>query len=96
MGASLNAMLTCKEVSRTIASDEVTTADWRQRMAVKLHLLMCRHCRRYTRQMRALGDAARHIFAEEPTDASSRERLRSSILDQISSGEEDDPNSTVR
>lgn len=83
-------MLTCQEVARAIASDEMTTAGWRQRLAVKLHLLMCRHCRRYAHQMHAIGDAARQFFAEDSTDASSSERLRSSILGQISDSEDDD------
>ena len=47
-------MLTCREVvtdtDRLIAG-ELTR---RQRWAMHLHLIMCRHCRRYVRQMRAL------------------------------------------
>ena len=95
MGASLKAMLTCKEVSRTIASDEVTTADWRQRLAVKIHLLMCRHCRRYTRQMQAIGEAARQILSDTPPDRGSRDRLRDSILDQLPPAAENDSDSRV-
>jgi len=83
MGTGLIAMLTCKEVSKSIASDELTTTSWRQRLSVKLHLLMCRHCRRYARQMRAIGEAAKQIFSDSPADPDSRERLRSSILAQI-------------
>jgi hypothetical protein len=80
---SLIAMLTCKEVSRTIASDELATAGWRRRLSVRLHLLMCLHCRRYSRQMREIGTAARRIFGEERPDPDSQDRLRSSILSRI-------------
>jgi predicted anti-sigma-YlaC factor YlaD len=76
-------MLTCKEISRTIASDELATAGWRRRLSVRLHLLMCRHCRRYFRQMREIGTAARRIFGEERPDPDSQEQLRSSILGRI-------------
>jgi predicted anti-sigma-YlaC factor YlaD len=55
-------MPTCEEVARTIASAELATAGWRRRLSVRLHLLMCRHCRRYFRQMREIGTAARRIF----------------------------------
>jgi hypothetical protein len=83
------AMPTCKEVSRSIAADELSAADWRQRLSTKLHLLMCRHCRRYARQMQAIGDAARQIFSDASPDSGSRERLRSSILEQIPPDPED-------
>ena len=76
-------MLNCKEVSHILASEEPVSSRWRQRLSVKLHLLMCRHCRRYSRQIQAVGDAARQIFSDSTEDQTSRERLRNSILDQI-------------
>jgi anti-sigma factor ChrR (cupin superfamily) len=90
VGASLIAMPTCKEVSRSIASDELSAAGWRQRLSTQIHLLMCRHCRRYSHQIRAIGEAARGILSDTTPDSGSRERLRSSILDQISSSAEKD------
>jgi len=83
-------MLTCKEVSHSIATDEVQTAGWRQRLAVKLHLLMCRHCRRYSRQIREIGDAAQGVFGRDSLDSTSRDRLRDSILDRLPASQEDD------
>lgn len=83
-------MLTCKEVSQSIAADELRAADWRHRLAVKLHLLMCRHCRRYSRQIREIGDAAQKIFGEDSLDPASHDRLRDSILDQLPTRQEDD------
>ena len=82
-------MLTCKDVSRTLASDELATAGWRQRLSIRFHLLVCGHCRRYARQMRAIGDAARRILGEKPRDPGSRERLKSAILDRILPTEDD-------
>ena len=88
-------MLTCKEVSRAIASDQLATTGWRERLSLRLHLLMCRHCRRYSRQMHEIGAAARRIMGTELPDRESRERLRGSILDQIPPDEETETDSGV-
>lgn len=47
-------MLKCRQVVST--ADQLLDGDMgrRQRFAMKLHLLMCRHCRRYLRQLQAL------------------------------------------
>jgi len=76
-------MLTCREVTRTIATDELASAGWRQRLSIRFHLLMCRHCRRYASQIKNIGVAVRGIFDEQTSDLSSREQLRANILDGI-------------
>lgn len=47
-------MLKCREIVDN--ADQLLNGDLnrRQRLAIKMHLLMCRHCRRYVRQLRAL------------------------------------------
>jgi len=95
VGGILIAMLTCKEVTRSIASEELSTASWRQRLATKLHLLMCRHCRRYARQIDQIGDAAREIFRECPAESDSRDRLRSAILETLPSVDQNDSDSPL-
>lgn len=47
-------MLTCREV--VDQADQLIAGELnrRQQLAMKVHLLMCRHCRRYVRQLRAL------------------------------------------
>ncbi len=87
-------MLTCQEVSRTIASDKWSTGGWSRRLSIKFHLLMCRYCQRYSRQIDGIGSAARRTLGKDRLDSGSLERLRSSILDQIPSadGEDSDPN----
>ncbi len=83
-------MLTCKEVARTVSSENIDQIGWQNRLAVRFHLLMCRHCRRYTEQMQALGDAARSVFQQPPDDPSSPEtpenlaKLQSDILERLS------------
>jgi predicted anti-sigma-YlaC factor YlaD len=45
-------MLTCRELTE-IATDYLEKdLPWRERLAVHVHLWMCRHCRRYLDQMR--------------------------------------------
>ena len=73
-------MLNCKEVGRLIASDELADALWSDRALVRLHLLMCRHCRGYAAQLRAIGAAARDRWDMGVEDRASFEKLQSSIL----------------
>ena len=76
-------MLTCKEVTRAIASDELATAGWRQRGGVRLHLLRCRDCRRYAGQIRAIGTAVQTLFGRQEDDPGTLERLESAILESV-------------
>ncbi len=73
-------MLRCKETARILASDLLDDLTWGRRLALRVHLLMCRHCRRYARQLRAIGAAARTLWREESVDPSTLERLERGIL----------------
>jgi hypothetical protein len=76
-------MLTCKEVT-TLASEALDRKrTWRERFGMRLHLMMCKLCSRYVRQLRVLHEASRYL-AERPADpeggpplsAAARERIR--------------------
>ena len=75
-------MLNCKEVARVIASDELADAVWLNRALVRLHLLMCRHCKCYAAQLRAIGAAARGRWDLGVGDREAFEKLQSSILEE--------------
>ena len=75
-------MPNCKEVVRLIASDELADAVWLDRALVRLHLMMCRHCKGYAAQLRAIGAAARDRFGSDVVDRASFEKLQSSILER--------------
>jgi hypothetical protein len=75
-------MLNCKEVVRLVASDELADAVWSDRALVQLHLLMCRHCRGYVAQLRAIGAAARDRSDADVVDRAAFEKLQSSILER--------------
>ncbi len=79
-------MLTCREVTRAIATDELSEAGIGRRLAVRLHLFMCRDCRRYAAQIRAIGEAARGLFGQT-TDSGSLEDLKARILSQAPKGD---------
>lgn len=60
-------MLKCQEVEqRADALVDGTPLSRRERMALSMHLFMCRHCRRYVRQLRAL---TAHLRRREPPTA---------------------------
>ncbi len=73
-------MLSCKEVARIVASGALDEYTWDGRLALRLHLLMCRHCRRYARQLRAIAVAARGLWREESEDPSTLERLKRTLV----------------
>lgn len=54
-------MLSCREVSGMVASGSVETAGRWLRLRVRLHLLWCRLCRRYVRELRAIAALAREM-----------------------------------
>lgn len=76
-------MPTCRDLAWMIASGALAEAPIRQRLGARLHLMMCRHCLRYARQMRALGSAARELLARPRGEHESLERLRDELLGRI-------------
>ncbi len=86
-------MLSCKEVTRKIARDEFREVGWRERLAVRLHLFLCRYCRRYASQLRVIGAAARELCGPCSQDPSTLERLERQILARSRPGTKD-PNGT--
>jgi hypothetical protein len=73
-------MPTCKDVATAIGQDDLRTVPWWRGLPLRLHLLMCRHCRRYAAQIRAIGTAARRLFREHGEDPQTLERLQETIL----------------
>lgn len=54
-------MLTCKELV-ALSSDLLDSQlGLREKLAVRRHLLLCRHCRRFIRQMRLTQATVRHL-----------------------------------
>ena len=89
-------MLNCKDVTRKIASDEFREAGWRERLLVRFHLLLCRFCRRYAAQLRAIGAAARELCRPLSQDPSTLERLERQILERSPGGPKDPTGSSAK
>ena len=76
-------MLKCRQVEQRIGSDDIRTAGLLERLAVNLHLLMCRHCRNYAKQIRAIGSAAREVFNRSTQDVDALAQLKTRIMDTL-------------
>jgi len=76
-------MMSCREVTRIVASDELAEAPRARRLAIRFHHLICRYCRRYASQLRALGEAARKMWGPGSRDPDSISRLEHVLLDEI-------------
>lgn len=78
-------MLSCKEVAHLVASDEFEESGWMTRLSVRIHLLMCVHCRRYVAQVQAIGTAARSLYSDrrDSGELVIIRRLENAILKEI-------------
>ena len=73
-------MLTCKEIveqADSLLSEELR---WSRRMSIWMHLQLCRHCRRYVKQLRWLLQAIPTMHRALPEEE--LERVLSSIDSQ--------------
>jgi predicted anti-sigma-YlaC factor YlaD len=61
-------MLRCREVVELVGTGALERASLRQRIAVRMHLLMCENCSAYVRSLRQLARAARALAGAEPPD----------------------------
>lgn len=50
-------MLSCRETSERLVRMEHETHPWWSRVPVRIHLLACRNCQRFARQMRLVSRA---------------------------------------
>ncbi len=73
-------MLTCKAAARLLAQDGIG-ASRVERVGLRVHLLMCRFCRRYKAQLSAIGEGCRKQFgAATDDDSAALARLERLIL----------------
>ena len=81
-------MFNCKEVTRLISESLDRELPLYQRMGIRIHLLMCKFCSRYRKQLLFLRATMRlHVEHSEDMEPSiklppeARERIRQSIRD---------------
>lgn len=75
-------MMRCREVAEGIAGDRFANAGLLTRIELRIHLAMCKLCKRYARQMRALGEDTRCRSDDLPElSDESREKIVDACLD---------------
>jgi anti-sigma factor RsiW len=50
-------MLKCRDVPAEVSLAIDDELSWRRRLNLRVHVLMCQHCRRYLRQLKRLSRA---------------------------------------
>lgn len=59
-------MLSCQQTHELVTQADHQPLSLRQRLAVRLHLALCRLCRRYARQSDFIRQASSRLFARHP------------------------------
>ncbi len=77
-------MLSCKEYATALSSGELEGAGLARRLAAAYHWAICKYCRAYTRQLRAIGRGARRLLRREPSDPEALARLERQLVERCS------------
>ena len=79
-------MLSCKEAIRLVSEKQDHALPIWRRLSLRLHVLMCRACSRYTHQIQTLDDAISQRYCSGPPEESpeqlseeTRERIKASL-----------------
>jgi hypothetical protein len=81
-------MLSCKDVTKLVSESMDHTLPLGKRIGVRLHLIICKFCTRYARQLLLIRETARRLAAtmeapgepfRETLSVEARERIRESI-----------------
>jgi len=76
-------MLKCREISHLIATDAYGDLGFMKRLELRMHLMMCRHCLGYFKQMQASGNGARRLMGKDEPTAEELSRLEREICAKI-------------
>ncbi len=58
-------MLSCKQATHIMSQQQDRTLSWRERLNLKMHLLLCSGCRQFDRQMDLIRQAIRRFSGGE-------------------------------
>ncbi len=89
-------MRSCKQVAARLSASLDEPLPLGERMSLRLHMMMCRYCSRYFKQIRALREISRGyeisdtqaLDEQHRLSPEARERIRKALLDANGS---DDP-----
>lgn len=85
-------MLTCKEVTRLVSESLDRTLPLSQRLALRIHFMMCRYCRRFREQVIFIRALVNQLSGEKETESppewmSLSEQARGRILQTLEEAE---------
>ena len=75
-------MFNCKEVSEKVSLSMDISLPIHQRMMIRMHLLMCKYCNRFRKQLMIMRDAVR-LEKPPPDDPCQTEILSDSCRERI-------------
>ena len=75
-------MFRCKDVSHKVSQSMDAALPFHQRMAIWMHLLMCRYCYRFRSQLMTLRKLSR-MTVHDPVDVLSNETLSPQARERI-------------
>jgi len=78
-------MPTCREVAETISKENAATLSPWGRLMFRVHLARCRDCTAYLEQIRTLGETARDLYGDDPSEPGSLSKLEAAILEKCGS-----------
>lgn len=64
----MNVFRTCREATSLLIAREDRKLGWRERVALRTHLLVCGMCKRYARQLKWMRRAFRAWRDQPPVD----------------------------
>ncbi len=76
-------MVNCRDVARSLASGQQTDAGRRRSLAIRLHLLWCRHCRRYASQLALLVRVTKKSMQHGPEDLELKKSLQKTLQEAV-------------
>jgi len=77
---------TCKDVTQLASEALEHELSFRQRWGLRLHLWLCRNCRRFVRQLRFLHRASHAASADLPSRTALGREARDRIRQQLETG----------
>jgi anti-sigma factor ChrR (cupin superfamily) len=75
-------MITCREVSTLVSNDRLGEQPLRRRLAVRMHLMMCRGCRRFASEIEAIRRGARLTLRSFDHEAGSLEEKAAKAMEK--------------
>lgn len=77
-----------------VAGELETPVRWRDRVALRFHLLLCRHCRRFAKQIGAIRHGSREMYTHLAADSGGEgseesDHLTARIVARLSRGGDD-------